>query len=158
LPDYNIIIEVYGVYWHSRPGQWEYDAVKQFVYAASGFKVYILTDVQILNNVTEALNDIPELAAATIHGTNWISSRRPYNPVAALAARLRKWPKVNAIRYARPRGQQRAQPAAKWNVNVPPTKAKPPVGGLVTGLTPEIEAEAAKIVDLYHKKTKKHKK
>ena len=36
LPDYKVIIEVAGAYWHTRPGMWEYDIVKLGLYEAAG--------------------------------------------------------------------------------------------------------------------------
>ena len=52
LPDYNIIIEVAGVYWHTRPGSYERDAMKAFLLEATGWRTYVLTDFEILQNVS----------------------------------------------------------------------------------------------------------
>lgn len=94
LPDYKIIIEVLSVYWHSRAGVPNRDAVRNALYVASGYKVYYFTDEQIYENVDALLNTIPELVSPAITGDTHIIADRPQDPVAAIRARLKKWPKV----------------------------------------------------------------
>ena len=99
LPDYSVIIEVAGVYWHTRPGMWEYDSVRSTFFYAAGWKVYVLTDVEILLDVDAALEKIPEVANATIHGNFWAVGDRPFDPKAAITGRMRKYPKQFQARW-----------------------------------------------------------
>jgi hypothetical protein len=139
LPDYNIIIEVFGVYWHSRPGSYEHDLLRAFYLWASGFKVYILLDDAVIANPIEAVDSIPELRAPAIHGSLHLINERPFNPKAAIAARLRKYPRVFAPSYVGPKDMGRV---ATWTAGVGPLRPKPPIGPILTALPPELIAEA----------------
>jgi hypothetical protein len=131
LPDYHIIIEVFGTYWHTRPGMYEHDAVKAGLLLALGWKTYVLTDYQILIGVDAALMTIPELAYGNIHGNLHAVGDRPINPSAALRSRSRKWPKVEASRWHR--RFRRAGVAKKWRGNEPIKKVPMPTGPMFTG-------------------------
>lgn len=99
LPDYNLIIEIQGAYWHSRPGQWKHDYRRALLLTAAGYKMYTLMDSDVVFNVYGALQQIPELNNPSKHGGAInVSGTRP-DPVAALRARLRKWPKVVKIHF-----------------------------------------------------------
>lgn len=99
LMDYNIIIEVYGLYWHTRPGSEEHDWTRAMKLTMLGYKIYTLTDIEIITNgAAIALNKIPEIATATIHGNTHLVGQRPFDPTASLRARARRWPKVGTTR------------------------------------------------------------
>lgn len=62
LPDYHIIIEVFGSYWHTLPGQIEKDRLKQAILLADGWKFLIWWDWEIERNVAALLQrDMPEV-------------------------------------------------------------------------------------------------
>lgn len=71
LPDYKILIEVYGSYWHTVPGQVESDRLKQAIYMADGWKVCIWWDWEIDEGVFKLfIRDLYELVASRpIRGT-----------------------------------------------------------------------------------------
>jgi hypothetical protein len=94
LPDYKIIIEVLSTYWHSRWGVPNRDAVRHAMYTASGFQVYYFSDDEIMRDINACLDSIPELVNPAIRGDRHIISDRPQDPVAAIVARLKKFPKV----------------------------------------------------------------
>ncbi len=94
LPDYRIIIEVFGEYWHSREGAYERDALRSGMYTAQGFDVRIILDSEIIANPRYALfTAVPELRANVIRGGEFILPKK-FNPTAAIEARLKRWPKV----------------------------------------------------------------
>lgn len=125
LPDYNIIIEIYGVYWHTRPGAFEHDAYRAMLLMASGYKVHILTDYEVIRNVKEAIDTIPELRTPLIHGSMAAVGHRPIHPAAPLAARARRWPKVGAVRWTKSQGGTKGI-RTQWVVEGrPPTKKFP---------------------------------
>ena len=142
LPDYGIIIEVYGVYWHTRPGQYKHDVIRAFYLTASGYKVYILTDQQVLMSPSEAVDTIPELRSPIIRGNQIIIGDRPFNPTAAIAARLSKWPRKFSARY---RGRPKTGIGPSWPGGAKPLRPKPPIGPLFTGLSDELIAEAERL-------------
>jgi hypothetical protein len=94
LPDYRIIIEVQGVYWHTRPGMPEHDATKYALFTAAGYKIYLIPDADILTDVDKVLEDIPEVRSGAIKGNFIGIGDRPLNPTAAVRARIRRYPKV----------------------------------------------------------------
>lgn len=99
LPDYNIIIEVQGVYWHGREGKYESDYQRALLLEAAGYHVYTITDTEILRNPYEAIAAIPELANPPKNPGKPIVGYRPQDPTASLAAQRRKWPKVWTSRF-----------------------------------------------------------
>ena len=99
LPDYRIIIEVAGVYWHTRPGMWEYDYARTALLEAAGYRVFIFTDEEIMLDVVATLDRVPELRTPAITGHQVIIGDRPIDPSAAITARIRRWPKVVRPRY-----------------------------------------------------------
>jgi hypothetical protein len=99
LPDFRIIIEVAGVYWHTRPGMWEYDATRIGLFEAAGYKVYIFTDYEVMADPIKCIDSIPECFAPAIRGGRVIIGDRPMDPRRAVTARLRKYPKVVRLRY-----------------------------------------------------------
>lgn len=94
LFDYKIVIEVNGVYWHTRPGAFEHDAVRAAMLELVGFKVYVLTDLEILNDVGAALDSIPEVANGNMHGNQFLVGDIPFDPLKGLRSRLTKGVKV----------------------------------------------------------------
>lgn len=117
LPEYRIIIEVYGYYWHSRSGQYAKDQVKAALYTASGYKYYILWDYEIYNRPFEVLDKIPELRNP-LHRTGHVFiADRPFNPVNALASRMRRMPKVVRTGY-RPYGRQMLDSLSAYHPNL----------------------------------------
>lgn len=99
LPDYRIIIEPQGVYWHSRPGKFESDAVKFAMLEAAGYTVYTFSDTEILAGVELAMEKIPELRNPTVTGTNRIIGETQFNPTAPLVARIKARPKIVRTRF-----------------------------------------------------------
>jgi hypothetical protein len=148
LPDYGIIIEVYGTYWHTRPGQYEHDITRAFFLTASGYKVYILTDLQVIKSPTEAVDTIPELRSPLIRGNQRIIGDRPFNPTASIVARLRKWPRKFSARWI---GRPKTGIGPSWPGGVKPLRPKPPIGPLFTGLSDELVADAERLRQDYLK-------
>ncbi len=101
LMDYRIIIEVAGIYWHTRPGMYEYDTVRAQLFIASGYQVYIFTDLEILDDVVATLDKIPEIRVPGIRGGKVLIGDRPINPSASIAARQKRYPKVIKKKYKR---------------------------------------------------------
>jgi very-short-patch-repair endonuclease len=60
LPDYNLIIEADGDYWHNRPGAKVYDALKDLIYRGLGIKVVRLTEALINGDTDVCLELIRE--------------------------------------------------------------------------------------------------
>jgi very-short-patch-repair endonuclease len=139
LIDFNLIIEVAGVYWHSRPGSYEHDAVRAALLEAEGYKVYVVTDTQLLNEGAAAtLAKIPEIAGATIHGNTVIVGDRPVDPRAAVRARLRRWPRVNQTHWMdRVRGQPGV--AQAWKGAKGPPALRKPVEPVFTTLDQDLK-------------------
>ena len=135
LPDYRVIIEVAGVYWHTRPGMWEYDYGRLGLLTAAGYAVYIFTDLEILTDVIGWLDTIPGLANPLIRGGRVIIGERPIDPTAALAARLKKWPKVIRTHY-RKKVRGAIKPIESFTATGKVVGAPtPPIEGLVTHRT-----------------------
>jgi hypothetical protein len=72
LPGLNIIIEVQGAYWHSKPDQIEADAFKQALYAMSGIKCITWWDYDIETRLKDLFNAEPQLS--------WRNSRLNHIP------------------------------------------------------------------------------
>lgn len=100
LPDYRVIIEVQGVYWHTRPGMWEHDFVKWQFYTMAGYKMYFITDTDILQDVGAVLESIPEVHSGAVHGNFIGIGDRPFIPNAAILSRMQKYPKVTRTHFA----------------------------------------------------------
>lgn len=62
LPDLKIVIEVQGVYFHSKPESIESDAYKQALYNMMGYKVLAWWDYEIEENVVDLFIKEPLLA------------------------------------------------------------------------------------------------
>lgn len=62
LPDLKIVIEVQGVYFHSKPESIESDAYKQALYNMMGYKVLAWWDYEIEENVAQLFINEPKLA------------------------------------------------------------------------------------------------
>lgn len=121
LPDYGIIIEVQGGYWHARPGQWRHDYQRALYLAAAGYKLYTIMDSDILNNPAAALSQVVELLNPALHGGPQMTSGTRPDPTAALRARLRKWPKVIRVNWS---GDARASKAARYGYHAAASKVK----------------------------------
>lgn len=100
LIDYNIIIEVYGGYWHSRPNQANSDLVRNGLLTTMGYRVISILDADIMANVADALNRaLPELVNPLIHGSTIMVGDRPIDPTAQLRARQQKYPRKVVAKY-----------------------------------------------------------
>jgi len=110
LPEYKIVLEVYGAYWHSREGMYKKDAWKEALYTASGYKHYILWDYEIYTNPAEVLNKVPELLNPIYTTKHVFVAERPFDPTASLVAQRQKGPKV--VRTHLPRRPQKYTPLA----------------------------------------------
>lgn len=108
LPEYRIVIEIYGTYWHTLGKATERDARKAAMYEAAGYKYYWLWDWEIFANPKEAVtNRIPELVNPAIKtGHIWLSNR-PFDPTSSLATQRRKYPKVIRTKFRWSRGIRR---------------------------------------------------
>ena len=63
LPDFKIIIEVQGYFWHTKPGAIESDAFKFAMYEAAGYKPLAWCDYEILENINQLfIRDLPSVA------------------------------------------------------------------------------------------------
>ena len=113
LPEYKIIIEVYGYYWHSRVGQYEKDALKAQMYTASGYRYYMLWDFDIYKHPGNVLQLIPELANPQIRTGHVFVADRPFDPTRSIISRLQSKPKVVRTHY-RPTGRKVAGGMRGW--------------------------------------------
>lgn len=106
LPEYRIVIEVYGAYWHGLPGASDRDARKAVMYESAGYHYYCLWDYDIYAGVAEALDRIPELVNPAIQTGKIFVSDRPFDPRSSLRAQRRRWPRVVKMRVVKtlPRG------------------------------------------------------
>lgn len=104
LPEYRIVIEVYGAYWHTMEESRRRDAKKATLYEASGYHYYQLWDYEIFASPEEALNRIPELVHPTLRTGRIYVSDRPFDPSASLRAQRRRGPRVVRLRVKRRRG------------------------------------------------------
>lgn len=78
LPDYKIIIEVQGFFWHTKPGAIESDAFKFAMYEAAGYTPLAWWDFDIIADVNLLFAREPRLAG--IGATN-ISTPTELTPV-----------------------------------------------------------------------------
>jgi len=109
LPDYNIIIEVHGLYWHSLPGKWSSDYYRAALLDAAGWSVRLIPDTEIVANPIEAINKyVPELLIPQYTGFMRIVGDRPYNPSAPIIARILRRPKI--LRHTIRSGRRRRRP------------------------------------------------
>jgi hypothetical protein len=101
LPDYNIIIEVVGVYWHSREGSFSRDYQRALWLIAAGWNLVTVLDEDILRNAYAAIeNAIPSLIHPPTEGNKHIGFR-PFDPTASLRAQRQKYPKSFVATFAR---------------------------------------------------------
>ena len=145
LPDYNIIIEVFGTYWHTREGMYEHDLVKAITYTASGYKFIVLTDQEVIHNVREAVESIPEIATAAIHGNMHIIGNRPFDPKAAIRARMQRWPRRDITKHP----SQRIESRYQWASGTSTRRPKPVPEPMFTQLTEEQLALARWLEEAY---------
>lgn len=121
LPEYRIVIEVYGTYWHTTPGATDRDARKAAMYESAGYRYYQLWDYEITAGVSKALDKIPDLVNPSIQTGSIFVSDRPVDPSASLRAQRRAAPKVARLYIAKvvPRGM----PAPRLTGRVPRLRA-----------------------------------
>ena len=101
LPEYRIIIEVYGTYWHSISGSAERDATRAALYTAAGYDFYIIWDYECYANPYDILEKIPALRNPPIQTGMVFVSDRPFDPSASLRSQLSSNPKVVRTRATR---------------------------------------------------------
>lgn len=94
LPEYRIVIECYGAYWHTIPGAVERDMMRAAMYTAAGYDFYVIWDYECYANPYNVLEKIPELRNPAIRTGNVFVSDRPFDPAASLRAQGRQAPKV----------------------------------------------------------------
>lgn len=99
LPDYDIILNVNGIYWHSQPGKFESDYVQASLYEAAGWHLFLLTDQEILFNVIEAVDSIPQLRNPIFTGTNRVAYHAGASTAAPIIARIKARPPVIHVSY-----------------------------------------------------------
>lgn len=69
IPNYKIIIEVQGAYWHSQPKAIESDAYKYTLYELMGWKVLTWWDYEIEDDLGALFAKTPELNSYKYKGT-----------------------------------------------------------------------------------------
>jgi hypothetical protein len=94
LPEYKIVIEAFGYYWHTLEGSYEEDARRAAMFLAAGYKLYVLWDYEVYADPFECLDKIPELINPPIKTGRVFIADRPFDPTASLAAQRRKYPKI----------------------------------------------------------------
>lgn len=111
LPDYNIIIDIQGVYWHTRPGKYESDYFRAALLEGAGWKIYLLTDLEIVDNPLGVLDQIPELRSPHTHGDQRIlgDARNGFNPVAPIVSRIKERPKIIHTRWRKNRNRVKSK-------------------------------------------------
>lgn len=140
LTDYNIVIEVAGSYWHSRPGMFEYDANRALLLTQQGYNVKILVDLDIMEDVDAAIKSkIPELWNPPIRGNEIEFGNRIFDPTASIRSRLKQWPKINAVRYRAKTVNQYAI-VASWMRNRRPRATKPDRDPIFTHEVADLQA------------------
>jgi hypothetical protein len=140
LPDYKLIIEVAGLYWHSRAGSFEYDFERDFWLTATGYTVYPIIDIEILANTDDAIrHNVPELASPQLHGTLHAVGDRPIDPNAAIGARMRKYPRQFTAKW-KPMGAYRTPTEVqdRYGALRGPRKARPPMEAIFLGFGAEV--------------------
>src|SRR3990167_1691012 len=121
LPDYRIIIDVQGVYWHTRPGSYNRDYLRTAMLEAAGYKVLQLTDTEILEDLDAAIYEhAPELINPAITGDNRFVTEQGFNPLAPLLARIKARPKIVRTRYLK----ERVRTLFEWQAGKPIKKEK----------------------------------
>lgn len=71
IPSANIIIEVQGAFWHSKPATVEADAYKLALYEISGYTALAWWDYDILSRLQELFAETPALNALTSTAFNF---------------------------------------------------------------------------------------
>jgi len=143
LPDYKILIEVAGEYWHSREGAWERDAQRAAWYMVMGFSVRIIPDYEILQDPLYALlKYVPELTNPQYKGEDFRFTRN-YQPSAPIIALRKRFPKVQRTRMTGETKFTRFRPTG-----APPPKVKRKLGPLFTGFGPA-HADYVKKIEQY---------
>lgn len=69
IPSLNLIIEVQGAQWHSKPAALEADALKFAMYQYGGYKAIAWWDFDILSNLEQLFNSEPLLAGFASYST-----------------------------------------------------------------------------------------
>ena len=109
LPEYRIVIEVFGNFWHTVEGAFERDWKRAMMYQAAGYKFYALWEYEIMADPAAAVAAIPELNPPSIRTGRVFVSDREFDPAATLRAAAAK--KVPMVRTRPPslRGKYAAQ-------------------------------------------------
>ena len=131
LPDYKIIIEISGIYWHSRPGMFEFDSAKFALYIAAGWQVVIFTDLEVLTDVEAALDSVPQLVNPAVKNGGFFVGDRPFNPKASITGRMRRYPKVVGTSFKR-RIRGPVGVKGTWQGSRKATKIQPPLERIFT--------------------------
>ena len=108
-----------------------------------------------MRSPSDAVDTIPALRTPAIQGNQIIIGDRPFNPTAAIAARLSKWPRKFSASY---RGRPLKGIGPSWPGGVRPRKPQPPIGPLFTGLSEELRTEAERLRADYQKWLSDYKK
>lgn len=132
LPEYRIIIEIYGTYWHTKEESAQRDARKAIMYTASGYKYYHLWDFDIFASAVDALNTIPELVNPAIKTGQVYVSDRPFDPTASLRAARQGHPKV--IRLRTTKSRTRLTGLSMKAIRLRAAKKTPPLRSAFQGL------------------------
>lgn len=101
LPDYRIIIEVVGNYWHTREGSYVRDYQRALLLEAAGYKVYTLLEEDLAENALNAIRKIPELSGKVKETGLIVVGKRPMDPRASIAAQRRKWITAQPAKHPR---------------------------------------------------------
>lgn len=77
LPDYKIIIEVQGAFWHSKPAVIESDAFKFALYQMMGYTVYAWWDLDIMRDINKLFANLPGVPVHYVN--NMATELAPYD-------------------------------------------------------------------------------
>lgn len=129
LPEYRIIIEIYGSYWHTQADSQQRDASRTLQYIAAGYTVYNIWDWEIYAGAARALDRIPELISPAIRTGRIFVAERPFDPTASLRAQRRASPKVIRLRESATRSSRKLKaPSRTRRLRLSSPKSLPKTG------------------------------
>lgn len=99
IPSLNLIIEVQGAFWHSKPKTIEADAFKLAIYELKGYKVLVWWDYDIIANINLLVAASPELLSAARFPSSFKNEELP----------VQKRTKVDTSKGIRTLNQRRGQ-------------------------------------------------
>lgn len=106
IPSLNIIIEVQGAFWHSKPKTVESDAFKFAIYQLKGYKVLAWWDYEIMTDLAGLIAREPKLTGASIPlnfqtGSSELKARSRKKPDTSKGIRTLNRKRANAQAWKR---------------------------------------------------------